>query len=91
MNLISGGKHFVDLKVKKNDPGRDRTCNLLLRRQTRYPLRHWTRLIFNAIYSKFIHKLLIFKFVSLKVPVYCEGALGKKHFKSAYKKFFFLE
>ena len=26
------------------DPGRTRTCNLLLRRQTRYPLRHWTGL-----------------------------------------------
>ena len=24
------------------DPGRIRTCNLLIRSQTRYPLRHWT-------------------------------------------------
>ena len=30
-------------KVKEVfDPGRTRTYNLLLRRQTRYPLRHWT-------------------------------------------------
>ena len=29
-------------RQKYYDPGRDRTCNLLLRRQTRYPLRHWT-------------------------------------------------
>ena len=27
---------------KKADPARSRTCNLLLRRQTRYPLRHRT-------------------------------------------------
>ena len=25
------------------DPGRIRTCNLLIRSQTRYPLRHWTQ------------------------------------------------
>jgi hypothetical protein len=30
------------LNKENIDPGRDRTCNLLLRRQTRYPLRHWT-------------------------------------------------
>ena len=29
------------------DPGRIRTCNLLIRSQTRYPLRHWATLILN--------------------------------------------
>ena len=32
-------------KKKCTDPGRTRTYNLLLRRQTRYPLRHWTTCI----------------------------------------------
>ncbi len=35
--------------LKYNDPGRDRTCNLLLRRQTRYPLRHRTHTITGAL------------------------------------------
>ena len=29
-----------DLKQKKIEPGRTRTCNLLIRSQTRYPLRY---------------------------------------------------
>ena len=32
----------IKCKKETTDPGRDRTCNLLLRRQTRYPLRHRT-------------------------------------------------
>ena len=34
----------IDLYEKHYDPGRIRTCNLLIRSQTRYPLRHRTLL-----------------------------------------------
>ena len=40
-----GSKHMRNMG-KRNapfDPGRIRTCNLLIRSQTRYPLRHWAR------------------------------------------------
>ncbi len=37
---------LIELSPNQNqkvyDPGRIRTCNLLIRSQTRYPLRHWT-------------------------------------------------
>ena len=37
MQYNAGGE-----KRKRSDLGRIRTCNLLIRSQTRYPLRHWT-------------------------------------------------
>ena len=40
-HTVDNGKTYFK---KIFDPGRTRTCNLLLRRQTRYPLRHWTGL-----------------------------------------------
>ena len=39
---LSACKRGLAEKKKLLDPGRTRTYNLLLRRQTRYPLRHWT-------------------------------------------------
>ncbi|RLW12922.1 hypothetical protein DV515_00000300 [Chloebia gouldiae] len=35
------GKEGEERKTEKNEPGRSRTYNLLIRSQTRYPLRHW--------------------------------------------------
>ena len=34
-------KELFGIRNKRIDPGRIRTCNLLIRSQTRYPLRHW--------------------------------------------------
>ena len=42
MQNTRNGSNVIKKLCENIDPGRDRTCNLLLRRQTRYPLRHWT-------------------------------------------------
>ena len=42
LELVFGLAKEAWQRKKLLDPGRTRTYNLLLRRQTRYPLRHWT-------------------------------------------------
>ena len=45
LGKVLGLTHFTTCECyfkKIFDPGRIRTCNLLIRSQTRYPLRHWT-------------------------------------------------
>lgn len=43
-------------KKKIVDLGRIRTCNLLIRSQTRYPLRHETKLSFEGVPLVYIQK-----------------------------------
>ena len=44
---VGGSSPPGGAKIFFSDPGRIRTCNLLIRSQTRYPLRHWASWIQN--------------------------------------------